>query len=343
MFDLEKLVRPNILKLSPYSSARDEFMGQASIYLDANENPYGNLNRYPDPYQRELKQLLSERNKLTNDRIFIGNGSDEIIDLLFRLFAQPGINKALTFSPTYGMYRVSAEINDVELIEIPLDENFQIDLDATLPFLDDSNVKLIFICSPNNPTGNLLRSSEIEEIINRFSGIVVIDEAYIDFADAQSWNTRLSEFPNLIVTQTFSKARGLAAARLGIAYSNSVIISFLNKLKPPYNVSSLNQQAGIESLKNQSEVDEQIQRITSERTRLLKELSTIAIVQRIYPTDANFILLEMENANDVYLQLTQKGIVVRNRSKLIPNTLRISVGTENENNILLTELNQLLS
>ena len=318
MFDLEKLVRPNIQKLSPYSSARDEFMGQASIYLDANENPYGNLNRYPDPYQRELKQLLSERNKITNDRIFIGNGSDEIIDLLFRLFAQPGINKALTFSPTYGMYRVSAEINDVELIEIPLDENFQIDLDATLPFLDDSNVKLIFISSPNNPTGNLLRSSEIEEIINRFSGIVVIDEAYIDFANAQSWNTRVSEFPNLIVTQTFSKARGLAAARLGIAYSNSEIISLLNKLKPPYNVSSLNQQAGIESMKNQSEVDEQIQRITSERTRLLKELSTIAIVQRIYPTDANFILLEMENANDVYLQLTQKGIVVRNRSKLIP-------------------------
>ncbi|MCJ8289601.1 MAG: histidinol-phosphate transaminase [Crocinitomicaceae bacterium] len=343
MFDLEKLVRPNILKLSPYSSARDEFMGQASIYLDANENPYGNLNRYPDPYQRELKQLLSERNKITTDRIFIGNGSDEIIDLLFRLFAQPGINKALTFSPTYGMYRVSAEINDVELIEIPLDENFQIDLNTTLPFLDDSNVKLIFICSPNNPTGNLLRSSEIEEIINRFSGIVVIDEAYIDFADAQSWNTRLSEFPNLIVTQTFSKARGLAAARLGIAYSNSEIVSLLNKLKPPYNVSSLNQQAGIESLKNESKVAEQIQRITSERTRLLKELSALAIVQRIYPTDANFILLEMENANDVYLKLTQKGIVVRNRSKLIPNTLRISIGTENENNILLTELNQLQS
>ena len=343
MFDLEKLVRPNILKLSPYSSARDEFMGQASIYLDANENPYGNLNRYPDPYQRELKQLLSERNKITTDRIFIGNGSDEIIDLLFRLFAQPGINKALTFSPSYGMYRVSAEINDVELIEIPLDENFQIDLNTTLPFLDDSNVKLIFICSPNNPTGNLLRSSEIEEIINRFSGIVVIDEAYIDFADAQSWNTRLSEFPNLIVTQTFSKARGLAAARLGIAYSNSEIVSLLNKLKPPYNVSSMNQQAGIESLKNDSKVAEQIQRITSERTRLLKELSTLAIVQRIYPTDANFILLEMENANDVYLKLTQKGIVVRNRSKLIPNTLRISIGTENENNILLTELNQLQS
>ena len=341
MFDLEKLVRPNILKLSPYSSARDEFMGQASIYLDANENPYGNLNRYPDPYQRELKQLLSERNKIATDRIFIGNGSDEIIDLLFRLFAQPGINKALTFSPTYGMYRVSAEINDVELIEIPLDENFQIDLNATLPFLDDSNVKLIFICSPNNPTGNLLRNSEIEGIINRFNGIVLIDEAYIDFADAQSWNKRLSEFPNLIVTQTFSKARGLAAARLGIAYSNSEIISLLNKLKPPYNVSSLNQQAGIESLKNESEVNEQIQRITSERTRLLKELSALALVQRIYPTDANFILLEMENANDVYLKLTQKGIVVRNRSKLIPNTLRISIGTENENNLLLTELNQL--
>lgn len=343
MFDLEKLVRPNILKLSPYSSARDEFMGQASIYLDANENPYGNLNRYPDPYQKELKQLLSERNKIAMDRIFIGNGSDEIIDLLFRLFAQPGINKAITFSPTYGMYRVSAEINDVELIEIPLDDTFQIDMNETLPFLDDSNVKLIFICSPNNPTGNLLRNSEIEEIINRFKGIVVIDEAYIDFADVQSWNTRLSEFPNLIVTQTFSKARGLAAARLGIAYSTPDIISLLNKLKPPYNVSSLNQQAGIESLKQEHEVTEQIQSIKSERTRLLKELSTITTVQRIYPTDANFILLEIENANDVYLKLTQKGIVVRNRSNQIPNTLRISIGTENENNLLLTELNQLES
>lgn len=341
MLDLEKLVRPNILKLSPYSSARDEFKGDASVWLDANESPFGKLNRYPDPYQRELKQLLSERNKVSTDRIFIGNGSDEVIDLLFRLFAQPGKDKALTFSPTYGMYRVSAEINDVELIEITLDTNFQIDLDATLPFLNDPNLKLIFICSPNNPTGNLLRNAEIEAILARFGGIVVIDEAYIDFADAQSWNKRLAEFPNLIVTQTFSKARGLAAARLGITYSNPAVISFLNKLKPPYNVSSLNQQAGILSLKNEVEIAEQIETIKTERQRLLNELSTLQIVKKIYPTDANFILVEVENANEAYLKLTNRGIVVRNRSKLIPNTLRISIGTKTENDLLLTELNTL--
>ena len=341
MFDLKKVVRPNILKLSPYSSARDEFVGEASIWLDANENPFGNLNRYPDPYQKELKQLLSERNEIETDQIFIGNGSDEVIDLLFRLFARPGIDQALTFSPTYGMYQVSAEINDVELIEIPLDENFPIDLNTTLPFLDDPKLKLIFICSPNNPTGNLLRNSEIEEILNRFKGIIAIDEAYIDFANAESWNKRLNEFPNLIVTQTFSKARGLAAARLGIAYSNPEIILFLNKVKPPYNVSSLNQQAGIQSLKNESEIVLQIETIKTERNRLIRELKLIELVTKIYPTDANFILLEIENASDVYLKLISKGIVVRNRSKIIQNTLRISIGTETENNFLLTELNKL--
>jgi len=341
MFDLKKVVRPNILKLSPYSSARDEFVGEASIWLDANENPFGNLNRYPDPYQKELKQLLSERNEIETDQIFIGNGSDEVIDLLFRLFARPGVDQALTFSPTYGMYQVSAEINDVELIEVPLDENFQIDLNTTLPFLDDPKLKLIFICSPNNPTGNLLRNSEIEEILNRFKGIIAIDEAYIDFANAESWNKRLNEFPNLIVTQTFSKARGLAAARLGIAYSNPEIILFLNKVKPPYNVSSLNQQAGIQSLKNESEIVLQIETIKTERNRLIRELKLIELVTKIYPTDANFILLEIENASDVYLKLISKGIVVRNRSKIIQNTLRISIGTETENNFLLTELNKL--
>jgi len=338
MFDLEKLVRPNILKLSPYSSARDEFVGEASTWLDANENPYGNLNRYPDPYQRELKELLSVDNDVESDQIFIGNGSDEIIDLLFRLFARPGIDKALTFSPTYGMYRVSAEINDVDLIEVPLDDKFQIDLNKTIPFLDDPSLKLIFICSPNNPTGNLLRNEEIEKILSQFSGILVVDEAYIDFADTDSWYKRLNDYPNLIVTQTFSKARGLAAARLGIAYSNSSIISLLNKLKPPYNVSSLNQEAGIESLKNPIEFNEQIEKIKSERDRLLKELGSISIVNRIYPTDANFILVEIENATEVYLKLTAKGIVVRNRSSLIPNALRISIGTKTENNLLLNEL-----
>ncbi len=343
MFSLENLIRPNVLKLSPYSSARDEFTGEASIWLDANENPYGTLNRYPDPYQTELKQLISEQKEIKEDRIFIGNGSDEVIDLLFRVFTQPVLDKALTFSPTYGMYKVSAEINDVELIEMPLDENFQINIDATIPYLDDPQLKLIFICSPNNPTGNLISSEKIESVLGRFNGIVAIDEAYIDFANSTSWKSKLDEYPNLIVLQTFSKARGLAAARLGIAYSNPEIISFLNKVKPPYNVSLLNQQAGIESMRNEAEIAAQIETIKFERARLVMELQEIEQVQCIYPSDANFILIEIEHANDVYLSLIRIGIIVRNRSKIIPNTLRISIGTEKENNKLLEELKKLNS
>ena len=290
MLDLKELVRPNILKLSPYSSARDDFKGDASIWLDANENPFGELNRYPDPYQCELKKVLAEYNGVDTTQLFIGNGSDEVIDLLFRLFVKPGTDKALTFSPTYGMYRVSADINDAELIEVPLDQKFQIDLTATIPYLDDFNLKLIFICSPNNPTGNLLRNSDIEMLLNRFKGIVVIDEAYIDFADVPSWNQRLNEYDNLIVTQTFSKARGLAAARLGIAFSNPEIISLLNKIKPPYNVSTLNQAAGLRSMKNQRDFELQIKQIKSERSRLIKELKLLSMVKRIFPSDANFHL-----------------------------------------------------
>lgn len=343
MFSLERLIRPNVLKLSPYSSARDEFTGEASIWLDANENPYGTLNRYPDPYQTELKQIISEQKKIQEDRIFIGNGSDEAIDLLFRVFTQPGLDKALTFSPTYGMYKVSSEINDVELIEVPLDENFQINIDSTVPYLDDPQLKLIFICSPNNPTGNLISSEKIESVLGRFTGIVAIDEAYIDFANTVSWKSKLDEYPNLIVLQTFSKARGLAAARLGIAYSNPEIISFLNKVKPPYNVSLLNQQAGIESMRNEEETAAQIETIKSERARLVMELQAIKQVQCIYPSDANFILIKIEDADDIYLSLTRIGIIVRNRGKIIPNALRISIGTVEENNKLLEELKKLNS
>ena len=341
MTDLEKLVRPNILTLSPYSSARDEFKGSASIWLDANENPFGTWNRYPDPYQRELKQLLAENTGVPTNCHFLGNGSDEIIDLLFRIFVRPGIDKALTFSPTYGMYRVSAEINDAELIELPLNADFQIDLHSTLPYFDDPDLKLLFICSPNNPTGNLLRTADIEAMLVRFEGIVVIDEAYIDFADTSSWNQRLTEFPNLVVLQTFSKARGLAAARLGIAFSNPEIVSLLNKVKPPYNVSSLNQQAGIECLSKPFEIEQQIERIRSERTRLMCELPSVESVRRVYPSDANFILLEVDDANQTYLDLTENGIVVRNRSKIIPNALRVSIGTEEENTELLNTLKRI--
>ena len=338
MRDLKELIRPNILKLSPYSSARDDFQGEASICLDANENPFGKLNRYPDPYQRELKKLVAAYNGVDTAQVFIGNGSDEVIDLLFRLFVKPGTDKALTFSPTYGMYRVSADINDVKLIEVPLDDEFQINLNATAPYLNDSNLKLIFICSPNNPTGNLLRNSDIEKLLNQFNGIVVIDEAYIDFSDSPSWNKRLEEFDHLVVTQTFSKARGLAAARLGLAFASREIVGFLNKIKPPYNVSTLNQVEGLRSMKNQDEFDLQVRSIKSEKLRLIKELNSLSIVKQIFPSDANFLLVEIENASEIYQELTQKGIVVRDRSKLIPNTLRISIGTETENNLLLKEL-----
>lgn len=343
MNNLNALVRPNILNLSPYSSARDDFKGNASIWLDANENPFGELNRYPDPYQRELKQLISEQKGVDTTQLFIGNGSDEVIDLLFRIFVKPGTDKVLTFSPTYGMYQVSADINDAKLIEVPLNDQFQIDLEATQSYLNDQTLKLIFICSPNNPTGNLIRSEEIEVLLKQFSGIVVIDEAYIDFADTPSWIERLNDFDRLIITQTFSKARGLAAARLGIAYANSTIINLLNKVKPPYNVSALNQAAGCTTLKSEDLFERQIQQIKSERNRLMKELATLSIVKRVYPTDANFILIEMVNASEIYQTLTTQGIVVRDRSKLIPNTLRISIGTETENNFLLNELKKLES
>ena len=341
MRDLTELVRPNILNLAPYSSARDDFKGEASVWLDANENPFGELNRYPDPYQQVLKTALADYSGVDSTQIFIGNGSDEVIDLLFRLFVKPGTDKILTFSPTYGMYQVSADINDAQVIDVPLNGQFQIDLERTEPFLDDPNLKVIFVCSPNNPTGNLISPESIETLLKRFQGIVVIDEAYIDFADAPSWNKRLAEFENLVISQTFSKARGLAAVRLGIAYANESIISLLNKIKPPYNVSTLNQAAGSRAMKNQRELEIQIKNIRSERDRIITELQQLPIVKKVFPTDANFILVEIEKASEIYLNLSQKGIIVRNRSKLIPNTLRISVGTETENTLLLSELKQL--
>ena len=259
MSDIEKLVRDNVRDLIPYSSARDEFSGKEGIFLDANENPYGNLNRYPDPYQRELKSSVSKIKGVPEENIFLGNGSDEIIDLCFRIFCNPGTDKVLTFAPTYGMYEVSAAINDVELIKIPLSDDFNIEIKSVLPFLKDPKLKLIFLCSPNNPTGNSMNRSDIEAIISAFSGIVVIDEAYIDFSEQPSFKTMLNSFRNLIVMQTFSKAMGLAAARIGMAFMNRSLIHYFNKMKPPYNISTINQKAalkcltGIELLKNKSQ------------------------------------------------------------------------------------------
>jgi len=338
MCKIEKLVRPNILNLLPYSSARDEFNGKEGIFLDANENPYGNLNRYPDPYQIELKTKLAQLKQTPLETIFIGNGSDEIIDLAFRIFCEPGKDKALTFSPTYGMYDVSAAINNVELLKIPLNDSFQIDLQKIIPFFMDASIKLLFICSPNNPTGNTIDSKAIEFILHNFKGIVIVDEAYIDFSKDASLLGLITTYTNLIISQTFSKAWGLAAARVGMAYANETIVSFYNKVKPPYNVSELNQKAALNALNNQNIFDENRSAILAEKQILKTELLKLNVVRNVYPSDANFLLVELENANEVYTYLVEQQVVVRNRTTQVKNCIRISVGTSKENQKLVTAL-----
>ena len=339
MFNLNKLVRANIQKLQAYSSARDEFKGIAEVYLDANENPFGTLNRYPDPQQLKIKQRLSAIKKVENNQIFIGNGSDEVIDLAFRIFSEPGKDKALTFSPTYGMYDVSANINDVELIKQPLlNDDFQINLNQLQPYLDMEDVKIIFVCSPNNPTGNCFNDEDIIYILENFNGIVIIDEAYIDFSSKASFITKLNEYPNLIISQTFSKAWGLAGARVGAAYANSAIINLYNKVKPPYNVSTLNQEQVIESLDNLSVFEENKNIILNEKKVLIKAFENLELVQKIYPSDANFILIEVTNATDIYNKLVAQKIITRNRNSLVNNCLRITVGSTEENTQLIKAL-----
>ena len=278
MNDINKIVRTNILNLTPYSCARDEFTSDDGILLDANENPFGNLNRYPDPYQRTLKKKVSELKSVPEENIFIGNGSDEIIDLAFRIFCEPGKDKALTFSPTYGMYNVSASINNVELIDITLNKSFQIDIEKTIPFLNDKNLKLIFICSPNNPTGNLIDKRAIRTLLNNFNGVIMLDEAYIDFTDDSSYVDLIKQYPNLVVYQTLSKAWGLASARIGLAYTNEKIIELFNKIKPPYNISEANQQLAIDAIENSIEYDNYINIILQERKRLIASLKDIRVV-----------------------------------------------------------------
>lgn len=332
---LQNLVRKNIQNLHPYSSARDEFTGSEGIFLDANENPFGTLNRYPDPYQKRLKKELSKLKKVHSKNIFIGNGSDEVIDLLFRIFCNPGIDKALTFSPTYGMYDVSAAINDVELLKIPLDKNFQIDLKKTKPFLQNKQLKLIFICSPNNPTGNVLQAESIRHLLANFHGIIVIDEAYIDFSKTDSWIKFIDDYPNLVVSQTFSKAWGLAAARVGVAYANEKTNHYLNKVKPPYNVSRLNQETALQALKNHDQFLKNLSIILEQKEQLINAFAKMEMVKKIHPTDANFILIEVDNAPDLYEKLVREKVIVRNRHKLVKNALRITVGTEGENERLI--------
>ncbi|WP_407534170.1 histidinol-phosphate transaminase [Elizabethkingia miricola] len=335
-FNLENLVRPNILKLKPYSSARDEYKGSTGVFLDANENPFGTLNRYPDPYQKEVKEKLSALKSIPVSQIFLGNGSDEVIDLVFRIFCTPGRDKALVFTPTYGMYEVSANINDTELLQLPLNSDFQIDKESILHFLTDENLKLIFICSPNNPTGNSIEN--VDFILENFNGIVFVDEAYIDFSTQKSWTEKLSQYPNLIISQTFSKARGLAAVRVGIAYSSPKIIALFNKTKPPYNVSQLNQEAALIALLDDKRYQSEIKTILGEKERLEKELLQLSVIKKIYPSDANFILVEVNDADGIYNNLVQQKIITRNRNSVIASCIRITIGTTEENNQLIAAL-----
>jgi histidinol-phosphate aminotransferase len=338
MFNLEKNIRQNILNLHPYSSARDEFAAEEGIFLDANENPFGSLNRYPDPYQKKLKALLAEYKQVDAAKIFIGNGSDEIIDIIYRIFCRPSIDKVLTFYPTYGMYEVLANINDIECIKLPLDENFQINLSALSSYFHDEFLKVIFICSPNNPTGNVLNG--IEFIVKNFSGLVVVDEAYSDFCAEPSWVQRLSEYPQLVVLQTFSKAWGLAAARVGMAFASKEIVRFMNKVKPPYNVSALNQQAAEEALKRKDLFEDNRKKIVEQKLRLEKDLLQFQFIKKVYPSQANFLLVEVDDADSLYQYLVTKKIITRNRSRLIKNCIRITVGHKTENDQLIQALNQ---
>lgn len=341
MSDLEKLIRPNVLSLTPYSCARDEFQGREGIFLDANENPYGSLNRYPDPYQRELKKVISKIKGIPAENIFLGNGSDEIIDLCFRIFCRPGTDKALTFSPTYGMYQVSASVNDVMIIKKPLDKSFQIDLETLMPEFSDVNLKLILVCSPNNPTGNCINRVDLETILNKFKGIVLLDEAYIDFADEPSFKEEIGRFPNLIVMQTFSKAFGMASVRVGMAFANSGIIHYFNKMKPPYNISTVNQNTVLRNLKFTEKFKDQVSKIKEERIGLVASLKKMSFIEEVYPSDANFLLVKVIDADKIYDYLIGKGIIVRNRSKVISNCLRITVGTKTENNKLISALKKI--
>ncbi|MFP2994926.1 histidinol-phosphate transaminase [Spongiivirga sp. MCCC 1A20706] len=345
-FNVNRLVRSNVAKLQPYSSARDEFkdFDQDMVFLDANENPFENgVNRYPDPQQRNLKSVLADQKNVDTNQILLGNGSDEVLDLIFRAFCEPKEDGIITLPPTYGMYKVLAETNDIENKEVLLTSDFEPDVNAILQTANEKS-KLLFLCSPNNPTANSFSASKIERLLNEFDGIVVIDEAYIDFSPNESWAIKLNQYPNLIVTQTLSKAYGLAGIRLGICFASAEIISVLNKIKPPYNVNELTQQRALKRVTDLDSIKKEVETILQERIKIEKSLSQIPFVKKIYPSDANFILAKVDDANTRYQQLLNKGIVVRNRSTqpLCEETLRFTVGTEKENNSLITALKALI-
>jgi len=345
MFDLNKLVRKNIQGLTPYSSARSEFSGTAKVFLDANENSFGSpltkwYNRYPDPLQWELKKKIASIKNVAAENILLGNGSDECIDLLIRTFCDSQKDAIIICPPTYGMYEVYAHINDVPVIQVPLLPSYQLNLER-LENAITANTKIIFLCSPNNPTGNIMEREDIEMVLNNFEGIVVIDEAYINYSRHRSFLAELKDYPNLVVMQTFSKAWGLAALRLGMNFASLEIIDVLNKIKPPYNINQATQELAIKALDHLEDVNAMIRETVKEREALVKELAQLAIVQKIYPSDANFVLVKMTNATSVYNYLKDRGIIVRNRSNVIlcEDCLRITVGTQIENNELIKALN----
>jgi histidinol-phosphate aminotransferase len=340
---IELLIRPNIRDMKPYSSARDEFKGMASTWLDANENAFGSplptsYHRYPDPMQWKLKQKLSRIKGVPPEHIFLGNGSDEAIDLLYRAFCEPGVDNVILVPPTYGMYEVSARINHVAIKEVPLNAAFQLDLDGIAEAIDE-HTKLVFLCSPNNPTGNALDRDDIETILHNFKGIVVIDEAYINYSQKRSFVQELTEYSHLVVLQTLSKAWGLAALRLGMAFSSLPIIEVMNKIKPPYNINQATQDLVLEGLERLDEVNAWTRQTVEERGRLTEALAAMPSVLHIYPSDANFILVKTVDANGIYKHLVEGGIVVRNRSQvqLCEGCLRITVGTPEENAELIQQ------
>ena len=343
MKSLQELTRPNIWNLKPYSSARDEYSGaEASVFLDANENPYNHPNnRYPDPLQHEQNTIIASVKKVRTEEIFLGNGSDEAIDLVFRAFCRPGVDNVVAIDPTYGMYQVCADVNDVEYRKVLLDKDFQFKA-ADLLAASDEHTKLIFLCSPNNPTGNTLNRKEIYSLLSGFQGIVVLDEAYIDFANEPSFLEELSEHPNLIVLHTFSKAWGCAAIRLGMAFASPQIIQILNKIKYPYNVNRLTQHEAILMSQKHYEVQRWVKSLLEERKRLIDEFSALDCCLHIYPTEANFFLAKVTDAKQIYEYLVQQGIIVRNRTHiaLCHNCLRITIGTRPENDALLEALKQ---
>ncbi|MDR2037950.1 MAG: histidinol-phosphate transaminase [Bacteroidales bacterium] len=341
--NLEQWVRPNIWNLKPYSTARNEFVGEASVYLDANENPYSEtLNRYPDPLQWKVKEMIAQIKGVHKEQIFLGNGSDEPIDLVYRVFCEPAIDNVVAIDPTYGMYQVAAGINNVAYRKVLLDDHFNFTAESLLKAAD-KHTKLIFLCSPNNPTGNDLNRDEIVKLIRSFEGVVVLDEAYIDFSLQPSFLAELSLFPNLIVLQTFSKAWGSAAARLGMAFADPEIIRIMNKVKYPYNINQLTQDYALDMLSKATRVENWVKALTQERSRLQEQLLMLPCIEKLYPTNANFILAKVPDANALYRSLVEKGIIVRNRNtiSLCANCLRITVGTSTENEALIEALKQL--